>query len=181
MLNSQIIWHAEYSRSFIGLMRFFRYLQTGVLLHLMGISGAILSIHFYKLAYNAFENDGWGVAVFYLCLALYFFSLIFFSQLDARSRYQNYKLLKDKLFEYGFDERVIRPFVFSKCQRDAIKVAARELDFKKELTACYFKMGFRWYHILPHLVVKHPTILFTKSYWQKTLFVKSYKSKNFLW
>jgi hypothetical protein len=111
----------------------------------------------------------------------YFFTLIFFSQFDARSRYQNYKMVKDKFFEYGFDARLLKPFVYSRCQRDAIRVAAGELDFGKEWKQFTCQLGFRWYHLLPTIILRHPAVLFTKSYWSKTLFARTYHAKYFLW
>ncbi len=158
-----------------------RYVQTGYLLHLMALAGIAGFILFLKLTLRAFHEGQVGMTVLNLYLTLYFFSLPIFSQLDARSRYQNYKMIKDKFYAYGFDERIVRPFVFSKCQRDAIVVAAKDLNLHDKLQSHFHQLGFRWYHILPHLVVKNPKLLFTKTYWQKTLFVKTYQSRYFLW
>lgn len=159
-----------------------RYLQTGILLHFITICSVLLA---YLLGAKLIEiiNSG-GTKMQMLLFGFftgYFFSLIIFSQLDARSRYQNYKMVKDKLFEYGFDIRLLKPFVYSRCQRDAIKVATVELNFYAEWKKMIHSLGFRWYHILPHFVVKNPLILFTKEYWDKTLFVKTYQSKYYLW
>jgi len=85
------------------------------------------------------------------------------------------------LYEYGFDVRLFRPFMYSRCQRDAIAVAAREMNYTTEWEKLNHELGFKWYHLLPHLVIKQPEILITIDYWNKTLFVKSYKSKYFLW
>lgn len=181
MSGSQFTIQADYSKGYIWFMQVVRYLQTGVLLHVMAILGVVGSYVFLKLTIHSLETGNLIIILLNLYLLLYFLSLPVFSQLDARSRYQNYKMIKDKFHHYGFDVRVVRPFVYSRCQRDAIKIAANDLNLTKQLNACFYNMGFRWYHILPHLVVRNPMILFTKSYWQKTLFVKSYKSRYFLW
>lgn len=181
MSGSQIPIATDYSKVYIGWMRIIRYLQTGLLLHLMAVLGIIGFVVFIKLTLRSFEQGNVFFIVLNSYLTLYFLSLPFFSQLDARSRYRNYKMIKDKFYQYGFDERIVRPFIFSRCQRDAIFIAAKDLNLTKELNICFYNMGFRWYHILPHLVVKNPKILLTKSYWQKTLFVKSYKSRYYLW
>lgn len=181
MLSSQIALRSDYSKAFIFTMKARRYLQTGVLLHLMGIAGLFLFFVFMEKAYVAFQQQSVIWTLIHSYLTIHCLTLPFFSQFDARSRYQNYKMLKDKLYTYGFDERIIRPFVFSRCQRDAVRVAAAELHLASEFKTSVYKMGFRWYHILPHMVLKSPGLLFTKSYWQKTLFVKAYKSQYFLW
>ncbi len=168
--TSKILW-----------MRTLMYLQTGYLLHLMGLLGILLFFYFGNLALRALHNDLWGWFVWYAYLSLYGFTLPIFSQFDAFSRYQNYKVVKDKIFEYGFDERLLRPFVYSRCQRDAIKVATRCFHLQKQYKAFERRQGFAWYHILPHLVVRRPAILFTRAYWQSTLFVPRYHSKYFLW
>jgi len=100
-----------------------------------------------------------------------------FAQVDARSRYQNYKLIKDNLSIYGFQKRLLKPFVTSRCQRDAIKAAADELGM---LDVCneYFKSsGYKWYHLLPDIVFSKPSILLSKKFWLTTLFEKTYHSK----
>lgn len=163
-------------------MRIIRYLQTGYLLHLISIFSVFMVFWLGNLFGREFTLKTFSLRLFLSGYGSgYFFTLIFFSQLDARSRFQNYKLTKDKLYEYGFDIRLLRPFVYSRCQRDAIAVAAREMNFGNEWKKLNHQLGFKWYHLLPHLVIKHPKILLTKDYWDKTLFVKPYHSKYFLW
>jgi hypothetical protein len=119
--------------------------------------------------------------LFHLFCSVYFFSLIITTQLDAYSRYQNYKMAKDLLHQYGFKKPLIRVFSKSKCQREAIAEAGNCLGFKKEVNDYFYSMGFRWYHILPIAIAKKPKTLFTKDYWLSTFFVSNYKSKYFYW
>lgn len=163
-------------------MNVIRYLQTGYLLHLMGLFSMALFFLFGK-AFLFHWNNGASVGklIFFGYATAYFFTLIFFSQLDARSRYQNYKMVKDKFYEYGFDARLLRPFMYSRCQRDAIRVAAKEFKLEGVWKQLTHTSGFRWYHLLPTIILRRPGVLFTKSYWSKTLFVKRYYSKYFLW
>jgi hypothetical protein len=180
------IAHIAYQSSQSGLkvitMRILRFLQTTYLLQLMFVISVTLTTAFGKQFYFLITSkaDVWQLLLFGY-LTGYFFTLIFFSQLDARSRFQNYKLLKDKFFEYGFDMRLLKPFVNSRCQRDAIAVAAHELKYDKEWKQLNRLLGFRWFHILPHIVIQNPKILLTRDYWNKTLFVRTYHSKYFLW
>ena len=54
----------------------------------------------------------------------------------------------------------------------------RKVILANELMKTY---DFKWYHILPHIIIKTPSVLFSKQYWIKTLFVKTYHAKYFLW
>ncbi len=178
--------HISYRPAYTGIkvvrMRFLRFLQAAYLLHLMAMFSIIMVFFFGKRFLNLLEDGGriWNY-ILYGFAGLYFLTLIFFSLFDARSRYQNYKMAKDRLFQYGFDTRLLKPFMYSRCQRDAIRAAAKDLNLEKEFKQLTYKMGFRWYHILPYIVVQNPLILFTKDYWNKTLFVRTYHSKYFLW
>jgi len=186
LLHMEAIAHIAHrqmhSRQKVLLMRIIRYCQTGYLLHLMFVSSCYL-VYFFGREFLIGLKSGDSILNIIVdgCATGYFFTLIFFSQLDARSRYQNYKMIKDRFFKYGFDERLLKPFMYSRCQRDAIRIAAREMDFGKEWKGIINKLGFRWYHLLPTFVVRNPLILFTRAYWSKTIFVKTYHSKYFLW
>jgi hypothetical protein len=144
---------------------------------------SIFMVYFLTRKFLVLLNNGENTWTLILIgyAVMYFFTLIFFSQLDARSRYQNYKMAKDRLFYYGFDARLLKPFVYSRCQRDAIGLAACDLEFKKEWEQFTHELGFRWYHLLPDILIRNPRLLFTKDYWIKTLFVNTYHSKYFLW
>ncbi len=114
-------------------------------------------------------------------LGLYGLVLIFFAQMDAFCRFQNYKLAKDLFFKNKFKKRIADLFSVSRCQRDAVFVAAKDLGLALELADYYHHRGYRWYHLLPDRVLENPGILFTRAYWKKTLFVCPYQSKYFLW
>jgi hypothetical protein len=98
-----------------------------------------------------------------------------FAQLDARSRFQDYKKIKDQLYRYGFQERIIRPVLKSRCQRDAAMMAAIELGMGYEIREMYFYNGYRWYHILPDFFFTNPGFLLSKYFWRTTFFTKRYE------
>ena len=100
-----------------------------------------------------------------------------FAQLDARSRYQNYKLLKDQLYIYGFQPRILKPFIKSRCQRDAAKTAIAELGMTGQYKIYFTGLGYKWYHLFPDAIFNDPKMLFTKNFWITTLFTKTYQSK----
>ena len=166
---------------FVYLMRFIIFLRIAYLLHFMAIAGLLLFYYAGQYAIQIYPKGNWlqfSIATF---ASLYGLSLPFFAEFDARSRYQNYKLVKDKLYEYGYESRLLKPFVFSRCQRDAVQVAAQHLNYEKECKSFFYESGFRWYHILPRILIIYPKTILTSKYWKQTLFVAHYKSKYFLW
>lgn len=156
--------------------RIISYLKAGYLLHII----TLLELLFFLCLFYFVDIKGWMVSggIFVKLLALSpAIGMPLFAQLDARSRYQNYKLIKDNLYVYGFQKRILKPFMKSRCQRDAIKAAADELGML-HLCEEYFKTsGYRWYHLLPDILFNKPSVLLTKNFWLTTLFIKTYHSK----
>jgi hypothetical protein len=149
------------------------YLRVGYFLHIITFIEILFSyclFYFFDISsWLATDNTLLKSAVLSPVLAL---PLI--AQLDIRSRYQNYKLVKDNLFIYGFQTRLLKPFSRSSCQRDAVKVAADELGMLYQCREYFKSNGYKWYHIVPDIVLKKPSVLFTKNFWFATLFTKTY-------
>lgn len=162
-------------------MRIFVFIKIAYLLHFMAIGAAFLSFHAGHYAFVLFSQGDRFYSFLMVFASAYAFTLPFFAELDARSRYQNYKIIKDKLYIYGYQQRLLKPFLYSRCQRDAIQVAANDLDYGTECQAFFYHQGFRWYHIMPRILLMYPKTILTKKYWKQTLFVKYYKLKYFLW
>ena len=80
--------------------------------------------------------------------------IVVLALLDARSRFQDYKRAKDLFFENGFKSRIAKIYIYSKCQRDAVRVAAKDLGLLEQLNYFYQTQGYRWYHIFPDFVFK---------------------------
>jgi hypothetical protein len=156
--------------------RIVSYLKAGFLLHLITLIGILL---FFYLVYYV-DIRAWVVNdhTFLKLVALSpTVGMPFFAQLDARSRYQNYKLVRDNLYIYGFQKRILKPFIKSRCQRDAAKAAAQELGMLHLCNEHFKSCGYRWYHLLPDYVFDKPSVLITKNFWQTTLFAETYHSK----
>jgi len=152
------------------------YFKLGYLLHLMTIAEIALIVACFK----QFHLIEWAEAgnLFFRWFLL--FCLVFppvFPQCDARSRYQNYKQVKDHLFLYGYQNRIIKPFSHSRCQRDAVLAAAEELGYDQECRNYFKSQGYKWHHLMPDFLVNNPKFLFNKQFWLSTFFVKTYKSK----
>ena len=110
--------------------RLISYLKVVYLQHLFCIFEIVFLIAMYKwLNVEAWLHK--GSIILKMILLLSFKSIPFFPQLDAWSRYQNYKMLRDEFYYYGFQPRLIKPFIKSRCQRDAVLAAAEALGFGK--------------------------------------------------
>jgi hypothetical protein len=156
--------------------KYISYLKVGYLLHLM----SILEITIYWVAYYSLDMNEWLMSEktgWKLMLLFPFAIAPFFPQFDAYSRFQNYKLVKDLLYEHGFQARIIKPFIQSRCQRDAVMVAAEELGFKNECKLHFANYGYKWYHLLPDFLFTHPSVLLQKAFWLNTFFAKTYAAK----
>jgi len=103
-----------------------------------------------------------------------------YPQCDARSRYQNYKQVKDHLYLYGFQSRIVKPFSYSRCQRDAVIAAAEELGLEKQCKDYFKSQGYYWYHILPDFLFRHPTYLLHKAFWLNTFLLNTIRLKSIL-
>lgn len=157
--------------------KFLTFLRTGRILHLFFLS----SLVFFILAFHQVKFENYEFISIYSFLSLFFFSLCITTELDAYSRYQNYKMVKDLYYEHGFRELITKPFSKSSCQRDAAVEAARQLEIEDKVESYFYKLGFRWYHIVPAMLIESPLLFFTKMYWLSTFFVPRYKSKYFYW
>jgi len=112
-------------------------------------------------------------------LASFFLANMVLSQLDARSRWQNYKQIKDYLYGFGYRERIFKPVLNSSCQRNAALIAAEELGYRARVEAFFRSQGYRWYHIPPDFVFSHPQFLFSRHFWRTTFFAPTYHPKHF--
>jgi hypothetical protein len=112
---------------------------------------------------------------------MFLLSVTVTSQLDAYSRFQNYKMMKDLLFQHGYRELFLKPFSRSRCQRDAVSEAASQLGLEADINLYFKRLGYKWYHIIPSVLIENPLILLTRNYWQTTFFVSYYRSKYFCW
>jgi len=90
---------------------------------------------------------GWGAG--WLVVAL-------FALADAVSRYREYRRIRAMFLRFGYSDRILEPLARSRCQRDAAVFAAEETGHGHRARAYFASLGYRWYHILPDLVVRNP-------------------------
>ena len=150
------------------------YFKVGELLHLIAFISFIFFIAFYKVASFQYDKHHIILTFIYGYFSYLAFWITILAELDARSRFQNYKQIKDQLYKYGYREIILNPVLNSRCQRDAALVAFTELGYKEEVKQFYYKKGYRWYHIIPDFVFSHPQFLFTGAFWKTTFFVPKY-------
>lgn len=158
-----------------------RFIKVGGFLHLMALSGTVICVIAIQNSIEYFSLQDDFMAYLWILISVWAFTVPFFAEFDANGRYQNYKQIKDRLHNMGYDPRLIKPFMHSKCQRDAVIVAASDLNHKQKVKDLFYKNGYRWYHIFPDAFIKNPLILFKKDFWSKILFTKTYHLKNFYW
>lgn len=161
--------------------RVLRYLKVGAFLHLMSFLSVLILFISVRIAFEFLQEELFVESFLWGALALWALTIPFFSQFDAYGRYQNYKQIKDALFEMSYDNRLIKPFMYSKCQRDAVVIAGDDLGYGREVRTYFRDQGYRWYHILPDAFIRNPLVLFYGIFWKRILFTKHYKLKNFFW
>lgn len=115
-----------------------------------------------------------SLPIFEGLLTGFFATNVFLSFLDGRSRFQNYKRVKDQLFLRGTKASYLKAVAISRCQREAAMVAATELGLAKEVKKQFHKLGYRWYHFIPDFVFARPFFLTDPHFWKHTFFVPHY-------
>ncbi len=166
----------------ININKIIRFINVGRFLHITALIGIILfSLGISSVNNLFFRGDEVIPVLFWIFLTLFGISLFIFAELDAMGRYQNYKQVKEKIYKYGYKERLIKLYMYSNCQRDAVFFAAKDLNYHKQVKNFFFIKGYRWYHILPDAFINNPLILFKKTFWYNILFTDYYRLHNFYW
>jgi len=172
---------SKYNRYVIPYKRAGQFVRLAFLLHLASILGLAIFLKFGVLSISALENGSRTFFFMYGFFSVFGIVLIFLAQMDAYSRLQDYKLAKDLFFENGFQKRIANLFIYSHCQREAIKIAAIDIGIIDKLTAYYTSLGYQWFHLIPDVTFHNPMVFFTWNFWKKTFFATPYRSKYFLW
>lgn len=180
MLKSNVVQYNP-SITTIRFNQLIRFIKVGGALHLMAFFGFLLFYVGFQRINILIEYPFNFEFLIWIFITVIGFSWIPFAEFDALGRYQNYKQIKDLLFMYGFDSRLIKSFTSSKCQRNAALIASRDLGIDSEVKNYFYKAGYRWYHILPSDFVKNPYVLLKEGFWRRILFTKHYHFQNFYW
>ncbi len=150
------------------------YLRAGKLLHLITILEILVIVILLPLLLQKDPGPGMaGMALQYYAVC-FLLSLPVLSQLDARSRFQNFKKIKDAFYLRGFDPRILKPVLKSSCQRQAALLASTKTGYGVQCRQYFKSKGYRWYHLFPDFVFLHPGFVFTKAFWRTTFFAPYY-------
>ena len=148
-----------------------RYWRVGKFLHIVAaVAFSIAAISFFIFS-DLLAQSNTEFPLIWLIIFISFFNMFILAELDGYSRYQNYKQVKDQIFLNGYQERIVKPLAKSSCQREAALLAGFELGFENEIKNYFFKLGYRWYHIIPDFVFKNFIFFFTPLFWRTTFFV----------
>jgi len=154
-----------------------RYWRVGKLLHIVSFIAACTAGMTFSVLWDLqFESNPllWFI---WLLIFISFFNMSVLAQLDSFSRFQNYKQVKDQIFLNGFQLRILKPLAKSSCQREAAILAGIELNYENEIRNYFYKLGYRWYHVIPDFVFSDPLFFFTPLFWRTTFFAQYYKPK----
>jgi hypothetical protein len=157
--------------------KYISYLKVGRLLHIITIAELVAIIVLIPHVPDFISESNLGLLFLKSYALVYMIWLPVSAQLDARSRFQNYKQIKDQLYLNGFQQRILKPVLKSRCQRDAAAVAAMELGYHEQCKQYFSSNGFRWYHLLPAWVFAKPQYLFTVYFFKTTFFASFYHPK----
>lgn len=155
------------------------YLEVGRLLHSITII-SIPGTWFCLIQMQKFWLlELYPPAYLYLYLSVLLGSVMILAELDAWSRYQNYKMVRDYLYKFGFRTRIVSPMKHSKCQREAAYMAARNLGYGKVILNYFRTYGYMWYHLLPDFIRDQPEYILTHHFWLSTFFAKTYHCRYY--
>lgn len=154
-----------------------RYWKVGKLLHIV----AFLAFFFSVFSFTTLQELNFNLDIFsflaWIFIFICFFNMSILAELDAYSRFQNYKQIKDQIYFNGCQHRLVKPLSKSSCQRSAVILAGNELGCGNEVRTYFYNSGYRWYHIIPDFVFSNPLLFFTAFFWRTTFFAPRYQSK----
>ncbi len=160
-------------------MTFRNYFFSGYLLHMITLASFSLSLYIGNILFTGADSYYHPGVFVEALLFMWMTSVTILSQLDALSRYQNYKLLRDLIHRHGLKYKFIRAMRHSRCQRDAALVAADTLGYASKIKNYYARAGYRWYHLLPDFLFTNPVYLISWHFWKTTFFARYYCSKYY--
>ncbi|EAQ50440.1 MULTISPECIES: hypothetical protein [Leeuwenhoekiella] len=135
------------------------------------------TVFYYTKFVEAYTEKTILIIAFWLWCLMFSFIHIFLVTMDVWSRFQNYKRIKDHLFQHGFTPKIAEHYKGSKCQRMALYAAAKELGMETEIKQHYAQAGIKWYHFIPQFMIQDPLFPFKKYFWSRTFLEKYYEPK----
>lgn len=134
---------------------------------LLGVAIAIVSG--WKIVNLISQDNIWLICIFVFFIGIGL-GISSCSIADALSRCREYQRMKYLFLRYGFRTKIVKQLSQSRCQRDAVLLAARETGFFHQAHSFFTDQGYKWYHILPDQIMKNP-ILFFHPHFLKSTFI----------
>ena len=155
------------------LLPLYFYFRVAPFPHLTSIKISFLSWFAGTRARELFDLNmpGWGGTCLVLCAALAWGVIL--CQADALSRFQEFKRLLGILQRHGFRTRFFKLFASSRCRRDAALAAAGQMGHATQAQIYFKSLGYKWYHILPDIIVRNPLSFFHPRFLKTTFLPKS--------
>jgi len=124
--------------------------------YMTGLSSLLLALGLKGAGLAHWTGGDLPQAVVFGCWGGGWLVVALFAMADGVSRHREYKRIKAMLLKFGYSERILEPLARSRCQRDAALFAADETGHGENARAYFSRLGYRWYHILPDLVLRNP-------------------------
>lgn len=153
----------------------FSALKVGRYLFVVTLVFFVLARHYWERSWELWAEG--RLPIFDGMLAGFFTTNVVLSLLDGRSRYQNFKRLKDQVFLYGTQTKYLKTFTVSRCQREAALVVGKELGIEEKLKAKFKASGYRWYHFVPDFFYSKTLFFADRRFWRHTFFAPHYTAR----
>lgn len=154
-----------------------RYINVGRLLHLIAFLDLIVTAVAIYFILTLDSRHDMGLMITWSVVLIMFGGMSVYAELDGYSRFQDYKRVKDQLYFYGYQDRILRPMSRSRCQRDAGQLACDEFSIGKKSKEYFTDSGYKWYHIIPDFVLEDPGFFFKSYFWHGTFFTPYYEPR----
>ena len=133
-----------------------RHIKTAPWPYMTGTVSLLIALGLGATALTHWTRTDLAAAVIFGCWSSGWLTVALFALAAGISRHREYKRIKSMFVRYGYKERILEPLARSRCQRDAALLAAKETGYGIHARAYFMELGYRWYHILPDLVIKNP-------------------------
>lgn len=141
-----------------------RYMKAAPWPYMTGLASLLLALGLKTAGVAHWAGGDLPQAVVLGCWGGGWLVVALFAMADGVSRHREYKRIKAMFVKFGYKERILQPLARSRCQRDAAIFAADETGHGETARAYFSDLGYRWYHILPDLVMRNPLAFLRPSF-----------------
>ena len=147
-----------------------RYIKAAPWPHATGVAALGLALGLAFTAHGLWRGGETAEALPLGVWACGWLVVALFAGADGVSRHREYRRIRAMFRKYGFHERIVEPVARSRCQRDAVLLAADEAGCGQQVRDYFRCLGYRWYHVLPDPVVRNPLIFLNPRFLRRSFF-----------